>query len=67
MQVARRLQAMLVHLISVLSEARRPVLQEELSLLQRSIQRNFPDGEDRAHALVGDFQGIGSSEPQTVL
>jgi len=62
-QVARRLQAMLEHLLRVLPEARKPVLQQELSLLQRAIQRSFPDEEDLAHARVGDFQGIGSSEP----
>jgi uncharacterized membrane protein len=62
MQVARRLQAMLDHLLRVLPEARRAALKQELSLLQRSIQRSFPDEEDRASAQVGDFQGIGSSE-----
>jgi uncharacterized membrane protein len=62
MQVARRLQAMLDHLLQVLPESRRAALQQELSLLQRSIQRSFPDEEDRARAQVGDFQGIGSSE-----
>jgi uncharacterized membrane protein len=62
MQVARRLQAMLAHLLDVMPEARKAVLQQELSLLQRAIQRSFPDDEDRARAQVGDFQGIGSSE-----
>lgn len=62
MQVARRLQAMIKHLLRVLPEARKAALQQELDLLQRSIQRTFPDEEDRAHAQVGDFQGLGSSE-----
>lgn len=62
MQVARRLQAMIEHLLKVLPEARKAALQEELSLLQRAIQRHFPDDEDRAHAQIGDVQGIGSSE-----
>jgi len=62
MQVARRLQAMLEHLLHVLPEARKPALQQELNLLKRAIQRNFPDEEDRARAQVSDFQGIGSSE-----
>jgi uncharacterized membrane protein len=62
MQVARRLQAMIEHLLRVLPDARKPALQQELSLLQRAIERNFPDDEDRARAQVSDFQGIGSSE-----
>lgn len=61
-QVARRLHAMIEHLIRVLPEARRAALQVELSLLQRANQRNFPDEEDRDLAGIGDYQGIGSSE-----
>ena len=62
MQVARRLHAMLEHLRHVMPEARKTAIQQELSLLQRTIKRSFPDEEDRARAQVGDFQGIGSSE-----
>ncbi|HLN31358.1 MAG TPA: DUF2254 domain-containing protein [Gemmataceae bacterium] len=62
MQVARRLQAMIEHLLRVLPEARKAALEQELSLLQRAIQRIFPDEEDRACAQVGDLQGLGSSE-----
>ena len=62
MQVARRLQAMLKHLLRVLPDARKPALQQELVLLHRAIQRSFPDEEDRALCQVGDLQGIGSSE-----
>lgn len=62
MQVARRLQALLEHLLHVLPEARKAVLQQELGLLGRAIERSFPDEEDRARAQVGDLQGIGSSE-----
>jgi uncharacterized membrane protein len=61
-QVARRLQAMIEHLLTVLPEARKAALRQELSLLRHSIQRNFPDEEDRARAQIGDLQGIGSSE-----
>ncbi len=62
MQVARRLRAMLDHLLRVLPEARRPALQLERSLLQNAIERAFPDEADLARARVGDFQGVGSSE-----
>lgn len=53
---------MIEHLLQVLCEARKVELQEELSLLQRAIQRHFPDEENRAHAQIGDVQGIGRSE-----
>ena len=62
MQVARRLQAMIEHLLKVLPEGRKAALQQELALLQRAIQRIFPDEEDRVRARIGDLQGIGSSE-----
>ena len=51
-----------MHLLQVLPEARKAALQQELTLLQRSSQRIFPDEEDRARARIGDFQGLGSSE-----
>ena len=62
MQVARRLQALLVHLLRVLPDARKAALQQELELLQHATQRLFPDDVDRARAQVSDLQGIGSSE-----
>lgn len=62
MQVARRLRAMLEHLIRVLPEARKPALRQELVLLERATQRAFADEEDRARSHVGDLQGMGGSE-----
>lgn len=62
LQVVRRLHAMLEHLLRVLPEAHRAALLQERTLLDRAIQRSFPDEEDRARAQVGDFQGVGSSE-----
>jgi uncharacterized membrane protein len=61
-QVDRRLRAMLDHLIRVLPEARHPPLRKELSLLQRAVERDFPDVDDRERAGVGDYQGIGGTE-----
>jgi uncharacterized membrane protein len=61
-QVARRLNALLAHLLRVLPAARHKALQQELDLLHRTIERSFPDQEDRASANIGDFQGVGSSE-----
>ena len=60
-QVARRLRALLLHLIHVLPEARQGALQQQLNLLQRAIKRHFPDAEDFIQAQIGDSQGIGNS------
>jgi uncharacterized membrane protein len=62
MQVARRLRAMLEHLLRVLPDARKDALQQELGLLERATQRVFADEEDRARCRVGDLQGMGGSE-----
>ena len=62
MQVVRRLRAMIEHLLQVLPEGRRAALERELSLLRLAVERSFPEEQDQRQALVGDFQGIGSSE-----
>lgn len=61
-QVARRLRAMLEHLLRELPESRRPALTEELVLLESSLRRCFPNEVDRKRAEVADPQGIGGSE-----
>jgi len=61
-QVGRRLRAMLEHLIRELPENRWPPLQEELSLLESSVKREFSDELDRKRAAVADQQGVGASE-----
>jgi uncharacterized membrane protein len=60
-QVARRLRAMLEHLISVLAPQRAAVLREELRLLDSSVKRSFVDPEDRLSAGKADLQGVGGS------
>jgi uncharacterized membrane protein len=62
-QVARRLNAMLEHLAGALPEPRQPPLREELAMLQRAVERAFPDERDRKRAHTGDLQGIGHSSP----
>jgi uncharacterized membrane protein len=62
-QVARRLAAMLEHLAGALPEPRRPPLREELAMLERAVERAFPDERDRRRAHMGDLQGIGHSSP----
>ena len=58
-QVARRLRAMLENLAAVLPPERTALLLHELTLLQRSAERFFPEPEDRALADVSDLQGVG--------
>jgi uncharacterized membrane protein len=62
LQVNRRLRAMLDHLVQVLPKARHQPLQRELHSLHKTVERSFPDEEDRDRAEVGDYQGMGGSE-----
>jgi uncharacterized membrane protein len=60
-QVPRRLRAMLEKLIEVLPPGRAPALREQLSLLERSVQRAFEDLEDQRRADIPDVQGVGGA------
>jgi len=62
-QVTRRLQVMFEHLVHVVPVERAGVLQDEMALLHRTIDRGFADPEDRLLARVGDLQGFGSRQP----
>jgi uncharacterized membrane protein len=61
LQVARRLRAMIEHLMEVLPESRGPALRREWQLLDRSVQRLFPFPEDLALARTPDRQGLGGA------
>ena len=61
MQIARRLRAMIENLIQTLPKHRHAVLQRELSLLDRDIEKYFVYPEDLALARVGDSQGLGGA------
>jgi uncharacterized membrane protein len=61
LQVDRRLRALLNHLTEVLPEERRRPLQEELRLLDCSVERGFRDEEDTKRAGVDDYQGVGGN------
>ncbi len=61
-QIARRLRAMLENLIQTLPVERGALLHQELNLLHRSIERFFPETEDRVLADVGDPQGVGGKK-----
>jgi uncharacterized membrane protein len=62
-QVTRRLQVMFEHLVQVVPAERAETLRKEMALLRRTIERGFPDSEDRIIAGVGDLQGFGSRQP----
>ena len=61
-QVTRRLQAMFEQLVQVLPLERAETIRKEMALLQRTIQREFADSEDRILAGVADLQGFGSPQ-----
>jgi uncharacterized membrane protein len=62
-QVARRLRAMLENLARVVPPERAALLRDELTLLQRSAGRSFPEPEDQALADISDLQGVGGRHP----
>ncbi len=60
-QIARRLRAMMKHLLKTLPPQRAFSLHEQLTILDRSVKRGFVDPEDRAAAGLSDYQGVGGS------
>jgi uncharacterized membrane protein len=60
-QVARRLRAMLLDLLQALSESRRSALQEELELLDWSLEQLRLEPRDLVVACTPDLQGLGGS------
>jgi len=65
-QVVRRLRAMLENLIQALPEERTVLLEQELSLLQRTAERYFLEPEDRALAVASDSQGVGGTSARSL-
>lgn len=60
-QIARRMRAMLEDLIRVVPGERATRLLEELDLLHRTVDRVFPDAEDRGRADRADSLGMGGA------
>lgn len=58
-QVVRRLRAMIENLMRTLPPHRHPALLEQLSLLDREIEKRFIYPEDLALARIPDAQGLG--------
>jgi hypothetical protein len=61
MQIARRLRAMIVSLSNTLPSERRSVLDLELNLLDRMLEKFYVLPEDLALARIPDSQGLGGS------
>jgi uncharacterized membrane protein len=58
-QVVRRLRAMLEDLIASMPSPRVPLLREQLTMLDRAVQRSFADPSYRTMAGAGDYLGMG--------
>jgi uncharacterized membrane protein len=59
LQIVRRLRAMIQNLVQTLPAHRHPALHQEMSLLEREIERNFSYPEELALARIADTQGLG--------
>ena len=59
LQIVRRLRAMILNLLQTLPLHRHAALNEQLSLLDREIAKNFAYPEELALAQVPDTQGLG--------
>jgi uncharacterized membrane protein len=66
LQVARRLRAMIYNLVETLPAHRQAALLQQLSLLDREIEKNFVYPEDLALARLADAQGLGGHPGQTM-
>ena len=61
LQIVRRLRAMLENLIDTLPPNRAALLRTELALLDRGVERDFRDPEDRVRAALADSLGVGGA------
>ena len=61
-QVVRRMRALLLNLIEAVPPQRIAALQTELEILNRSLEHNFFDPEDRVRAASADSLGVGGSQ-----
>jgi uncharacterized membrane protein len=59
LQIVRRLRAMIDNLVQTLPAHRHAALLQELSLLDREIEKNFVYPEELALARIADAQGLG--------
>jgi uncharacterized membrane protein len=67
LQIVRRLRAMIDNLVETLPTQCHPSLQQQLSLLDREIVRNFTYPEELALARIADSQGLGGRSGKSNL
>jgi uncharacterized membrane protein len=67
LQIVRRLRSMVENLIDTLPEHRHLALRQELSLLDRDIEKHFHHREELALARVADSQGLGGRSNARVV
>jgi uncharacterized membrane protein len=63
-QIARRLRASIMNLMSTLPTERHAPLQQELNLLDQMLERSYACPEDLAQARIADSQGLGAAVPR---
>jgi uncharacterized membrane protein len=63
-QVMRRMKALVSEMISLLPEERHAALRYWQERLQSTIDRSFPDAQDKLNASAEDRQGFGTSRPE---
>ena len=63
-QIARRLRASIMNLMSTLPVERHAALQQELNLLDQMLERSYVCPEDLAQARIADSQGLGAAVPR---
>ncbi|MGB0119649.1 MAG: DUF2254 domain-containing protein [Solirubrobacterales bacterium] len=62
-QVSRRLRALLEDLRTLAPASRLPAIEDQIAMLERSINRSFSEDAERLVAGARDRQGIGSPRP----
>jgi uncharacterized membrane protein len=63
-QIARRLRASIMDLMSALPAERHPALRQELNLLDQVVEKSYVYPEDLALARIPDSQGLGAATPR---
>jgi len=63
-QIARRLRASIVDLMSALPAERHPALRQELNLLDQMLEKSYIFPADLALARIADSQGLGAATPE---
>lgn len=63
-QIARRLRASILDIMSALPGERHPALRQQLNLLDQMVEKSYVCSEDLALARIPDSQGLGAATPR---